>query len=91
MLREVFLESFLTLRHIASKLSTEVAGNDGVQVHASVPIVRQTNYYMLPGDYIIIEELIEDVKGGIYVTGQGVTGSEVNPSVGTFTFSDGVS
>ena len=84
------LKSFLTSRHIASKLGIEATGNGRAQDYASVPIVRQTNYYMLPGDYSV-EELIEDVKEGIYVTGKGVTGGEVNPGVGTFTFSVGVS
>ena len=84
------LKSFLTSRHIASKLGMKATGNGRAQDYASVPIVRQTNYYMLPGDYSV-EELIEDVKEGIYVTGKGVTGGEVNPGVGTFTFSVGVS
>ena len=84
------LKSFLTSRRIASKLGVEVTGNGRAQDYATVPIVRQTNYYMLPGDYGV-EELIEDVKEGIYVTGKGVTGGEVNPGVGTFTFSVGVS
>ncbi len=51
----------------------KATGNGRAQDYASVPIVRQTNYYMLPGDYGV-EELIGNVKGGIYVTGKGVTG-----------------
>ena len=84
------LRSFLTSRHVAGKLGIGATGNGRVQDYASVPIVRQTNYYMLPGDYSV-EELIEGVEEGIYVTGKGVIGGEVDPGAGTFTFSVGVS
>ncbi len=84
------LKSFLTSRHVAGKLGVEATGNGRAQDYAAVPIVRQTNYYMLSGDYSV-EELIEDVSEGIYVTGKGITGGEVNPGAGTFTFSVGIS
>ncbi|MCD6084258.1 MAG: TldD/PmbA family protein [Desulfurococcales archaeon] len=87
---EGILRSFLTSRHVAGKLGIEATGNGRVQDYASVPIVRQTNYYMLPGDYSV-EELIGGVEEGIYVTGKGVIGGEVDPGAGTFTFSVGVS
>ena len=84
------LKTYLTSRYVASKLGIEATGNGRAQDYAAAPIVRQTNYYMLPRDYSV-EELIEDVDEGIYVTGKGVTGGEVNPGAGTFTFSVGVS
>jgi len=84
------LKSYLTSRRIAAKLGLELTGNGRAQDYASAPIVRQTNYYMLPRDYTL-EEIMEDVRRGLYVTGKGAMGGEVNPGAGTFTFSVGVS
>ena len=65
------LKNYLTSRQVACKLGIEVTGNGRAQDYAAAPIVRQTNYYMLPED-CSVEELIEDVGGGIYVTGKEV-------------------
>lgn len=84
------LKTFLTSRYIARRLDLEPTGNGRAQDYAHTPIVRQTNYYIMPGD-MKLEELLEDVKYGLYVTGKGAMGGEVNTGTGTFTFSVGVS
>jgi len=84
------LKTYLTSRTTASRLGLESTGNGRAQDYANIPLVRQTNLYMLPGD-MKFEELLEDVDFGLYVTGKGATGGEVNTGAGTFTFSVGVS
>ncbi len=84
------LKGFLTSRETASKLNLKPTGNARVMDYSHPLLVRQTNYYMLPGDYTI-DELIEDVKLGIYVTHKGARGGEVDPAAGTFTFNVGIS
>jgi len=84
------LKRFLTSRKAAVELSMEPTGNGRCQDFENVPIVRQTNFYMLPGD-AKFEELLEDVEFGIYIKGKGATGGQVDPGMGTFTFSVGPS
>ena len=84
------LKSFLTSRDIATSLDLKPSGNARVMDYSQPLLVRQTNYYMLPGDYTL-DELLEDVKTGIYVTHKGARGGEVDPAAGTFTFNVGVS
>jgi TldD protein len=84
------LKHFLTSRETAAKLGQSPTGNARVMDYSQPLLVRQTNYYMLPGDYDL-DELLEDVKLGIYVTHKGARGGEVDPAAGTFTFNVGVS
>jgi TldD protein len=56
----------------------------------SNPIVRQTNFYMQPGDRGF-EELIEGIKEGYYIRGKGGGGGQVDVGGGTFTFAAGPS
>ncbi|MEM2792906.1 MAG: TldD/PmbA family protein [Candidatus Bathyarchaeia archaeon] len=84
------LKRFLTSRRAAAELSTTLTGNGRCQDFENIPIVRQTNFYMLPGD-AKFEELLEGVDYGIYIKGKGSTGGEVDPGMGTFTFSVGPS
>jgi len=84
------LKNYLTSRHIAKRLGLEPTGNGRAQDYTHIPIVRQTNYYIEPRDYSF-EEILEDVDKGLYVTGKGATGGQVNPGTGTFTFGVGVS
>jgi len=74
----------------AYKLNAQPTGNGRAQDFENVPIVRQTNYFMLPGDYSF-EELVEDIDYGVYVSGRGATGGQVDVGMGTFTFSAGPS
>ncbi len=87
---EGVLKNYLTSREIAWRLGLKPTGNARAQDYENIPLVRQTNYYMAPGDYSF-DELLEDVEKGLYVTGKGATGGEVNPGTGTFTFGVGVS
>lgn len=84
------LKTYLTSRRAASELSMEPTGNGRCQDFENIPIVRQTNFYMLPGD-AKFEELLEDIDYGIYIKGKGATGGQVDPGMGTFTFSVGPS
>ncbi len=84
------LKKYLTSRMIAASLSSEPTGNARAMNFTYDPIVRQTNFYMEPGDFSL-EELFEDVDHGIYLRGRGAMGGQVDPSVGTFTFHVGPS
>ncbi len=84
------LKTYLTDRVSASKLGIDVTGNGRAQDFASTPIVRQTNFYMLGGDWRL-EEMIEDIDYGIYLIGRSAGGGQVDPANGTFTFSIGPS
>ena len=87
---EGVLRSYITDRASAAKLGVEPTGNGRVMSYSHPVLARQTNYYMKPGDYTV-EELIEEVDEGFYVTVKGSKGGEVDPGMGTFTFSAGVS
>lgn len=84
------LSSYLTDRASAQRLNQEPTGNGRVMSFSDPVIVRQTNYYMEPRDYQL-EELLEDIDYGIYATAKGSKGGQVDPGMGTFTFSAGVS
>jgi len=84
------LKSYLTSRATASMLGAPVTGNGRAQDFASPPIVRQTNLYMVGGDWSL-EEMIEDIEFGLYLTGRGAGGGQVDTAAGTFTFSVGPS
>ncbi len=87
---EGVLKSYLTHRASASRLGVQVTGNGRAQDYASPPIVRQTNLYMLGGDWSL-EEMLEEVKQGFYLSGRGGGGGQVDTAAGTFTFSVGPS
>lgn len=84
------LKGYLNDRHSALQLQTKSTGNGRAQSFENIPIVRQTNYYMLPRDHSF-EELIEDIDFGIYIQDKGWTGGQVEPGMGTFTFGVGPS
>jgi TldD protein len=84
------LTGYLTDRRSAKKLDTEPTGNGRSQDFENFPIVRQTNYYMEPGDHSL-DELIEGVDLGILVQGKGMRGGQVETGMGTFTFGVGPS
>jgi len=64
------LKSFLTNRQASHELGLESSGNARAQDIAFKPIVRQTNFFMLPGS-ARVEELFEGVSEGIYLMGRG--------------------
>jgi TldD protein len=84
------LRSYLTNRQASHELGVDVSGNARAQDITFKPIVRQTNFYMLPGN-ASVEELFEGVSEGIYLRGKGAMGGQVDPAIGTFTFSIGPS
>lgn len=84
------LKGFLHSRETSKKLAANPTGNARAQDFAHQPIVRQTNFYMQPGDYDI-EELIEDIDFGFYLRGRGTLGGQVDVAGGTFTFRAGPS
>ena len=84
------LKSYLHSFETAERLGGEPTGNGRAQDFNNMPIVRQTNYYMKPGN-MSFEELIEDIDYGFYIKGRGATGGQVDTGMGTFTFSVGPS
>ena len=84
------LRAFLASREVAAQLGLKPTGNGRAQDFSHVPIVRQTNYYMEPGDYSL-EELVEDVDFGFLIRGRGAGGGQVETGMGSFTFRAGPS
>ncbi|MCX8183289.1 MAG: TldD/PmbA family protein [Crenarchaeota archaeon] len=84
------LKSFMTGRETASMLNLPVSGNSRAQDFTHFPIVRQTNFFMMPRDHGF-EEIIREAGEGIYILGRGATGGQVDTASGTFTFSAGPS
>jgi len=77
------LKGYLTNREAAGKMSLPVTGNARAQDYRFPPIVRMTNTFFQPGD-MSFEELIEDIKYGIYA--KGGRGGQVSPAEGIFQF-----
>ncbi|MBO3799162.1 MAG: TldD/PmbA family protein [Thermoproteota archaeon] len=84
------LKSFMTGRETASMLNLPVSGNSRAQDFTHFPIVRQTNFFMMPGEHGF-DEIIRETREGIYILGRGATGGQVDTASGTFTFSAGPS
>jgi TldD protein len=84
------LTGYLTDRQAAHKMEAETTGNGRAEDFESMPLVRQSNYYMLEGD-MTMEELIEDMDYGLLIQGKGTRGGQVDPGQGTFTFGVGPS
>ena len=84
------LKSYLTGRREAAALGMEVTGNARAADYSYDTLVRQTNYFVAPGDWDP-EEMIRDMREGMYLRGRGARGGQVEPSIGTFTFSIGPS
>lgn len=88
--RRGVLEGFLHSLATARALRGEPTGNARVMNYRDPLLVRQTNTYMEPGDWGV-EEMIRDMRRGLYVRGRGASGGEVNPLTGAFTFTSGPS
>ncbi len=84
------LKEYLSSRGVAAGLGSGLTGNGRAQDFTFNTLVRQTNYYMMPGEWRV-EELFEGISNGIYLRGVGATGGEVRPSVGTYVFNVGPS
>ncbi|MEM0378847.1 MAG: TldD/PmbA family protein [Thermosphaera sp.] len=84
------LRSFLHSLSTAKALGGAPTGNARVMSYNHPILVRQTNTYMLPGDWSV-EEIFKDTRRGLYIKGKGALGGEVNPLTGFFTFTSGPS
>ncbi len=60
------LNEYLHNRETAAIMGTHSNGSARTMAWWSEPIIRMANTYMAPGDYSL-EELIEDVKDGVYI------------------------
>ncbi|MDR3063433.1 MAG: TldD/PmbA family protein [Methanobrevibacter sp.] len=76
------LVSLLNSRETGSKLNMESSGNSR-SIISEQPIVRMSNTYLEPGN-MSFEELIEDIKEGIYL--KGSRGGQVDTGKGIFQF-----
>jgi TldD protein len=77
------LKQFLSSRESAAAMGTKSTGNARSQGYDYPPLVRMSNTYIEPGDHTF-EELIEDIKTGIYL--KGSKGGEVDTARGIFQF-----
>ena len=76
------LVSLMSSRETASKLGITPSGNARSAV-GEQPIVRMSNTYLKPGDQTF-DELVEDMKTGIYL--KGSRGGQVDTGKGIFQF-----
>ncbi len=76
------LVSLLSSRETASKLDLKSSGNARSSI-GDQPIVRMSNTYLQPGN-LKFDELIEDIKEGIYL--KGSRGGQVDTGKGIFQF-----
>ena len=84
------LKAFLTSRSVAAELGLRPTGNGRAQGFSYFPTVRQTNYYLAPGDQSL-EELMEGIDYGLFLMGRSRGGGQVEPGMGNFTFRAGPS
>jgi len=78
------LKTYLLSRETAYKLGMEPNGSARAESIAYRPLVRMSNTFIDNGDHSF-EELIEDIKLGIYA--KGSRGGQVDTGKGTFQFS----
>ncbi|WP_321210908.1 TldD/PmbA family protein [Methanothermobacter sp. DP] len=76
------LRSLLNSRETAFKLGLEPSGNARSAI-GDQPIVRMSNTFLEPGD-LSFDELLEDVRDGIYL--RGSRGGQVDTGKGIFQF-----
>jgi TldD protein len=78
------LKGYLHSRETSSALNMENTGNARSQGFDNLPIVRMSNTFLEPKEQSF-EELLEDIKQGVYLLGS--KGGEVDPAKGVFQFS----
>lgn len=76
------LKSFLHSRETAALLDAPLTGHCKAEFYSNVPIVRQGNTILLPGDYSADE--VCDLREGLFLGDSA--GGQVNVGEGTFTF-----
>jgi len=67
-IRDGVLVGFLHSLESAAKLGSKPEGSARAQSHHYPPIVRMSNTYLAPGD-MTLEEILEDINAGIYLSG----------------------
>ncbi|MCK9150920.1 TldD/PmbA family protein [Methanobacterium alcaliphilum] len=82
LVKEGVLKSLLSSRETASKLNLQPSGN-ARSIISEQPIVRMSNTYLKPGE-LTFNELLEDIKDGIYL--KGSRGGQVDTGKGIFQF-----
>ncbi|MBU7047172.1 MAG: TldD/PmbA family protein [Theionarchaea archaeon] len=70
------VSNFLHNRETAHEYGSEPTGNARAWLYSREPLIRMTNTFLEPRD-ATLEELVEDVKEGVYI--QGSEGGNVNP------------
>ncbi len=78
------LKNYILDRTSAYKLNLKPNGGARAESYAYPPLVRMSTTILAPGD-MSFEELVEDIKYGIYL--KGTRGGQVNTAQGTFQFS----
>jgi len=77
------LKTFMHNRETAWKLKAQPTSNSYAVSYEYLPIVRQTNIMLMPGDWTL-EEMIEDIKSGLLIGSS--SGGTAATSIGTFQF-----
>lgn len=77
------LNEFLHSIETSSRMASEANGSARAVEYRMQPIVRMSNTYIAPGDWEF-EEMLEDMKDGIYA--KGLNYGYTDPSNGQFTF-----
>jgi TldD protein len=83
-LKDGILKEYLHSRETASELGQEPTGNARAQSFSHSPVVRMSNTYLAPKDFSF-DEMLEDIKYGVYL--KGSKGGEVDTARGVFQFS----
>ena len=83
-LKDGILKEYLHSRETASELGMGPTGNARAQSFSHPPVVRMSNTYLAPRDFGF-DEMLEDIKYGVYL--KGSKGGEVDTARGVFQFS----
>jgi TldD protein len=83
-LKDGVLKEYLHSRETASELGQKPTGNARAQGFNHPPVVRMSNTYLEPKDFSF-DEMVEDIKYGVYL--KGSKGGEVDTARGVFQFS----
>jgi len=83
LVREGILNEFLQSTETASRMKLEANGSARASGYHVQPIVRMSNTYISPRNWTF-EEMLEDIKEGIYA--KGMNYGYTDPSKGQFTF-----
>ncbi len=84
------LKGYMHDRNSANELHVQPTGNARAQDFENQPQVRMTNTFIDNGKYSF-DEMVEDIKTGIYIKRKGGGGGQVDTASGTFTFRCGES